>query len=241
MGNSKMKLTSRFVLALAIITLQLTNVGAVTAQGARTEPKLPFCQNIDSVTAGITAGIEGKKMPQYNKISGFNPELDSKRAEADTMRSQHFEKIVKKYNTPGQARAIAEYKQTVQDAVAKRRSAVDTARQEFKDAANALQATHHQAVAQAEQNLLSSIEIIIAKAKTDCSDDIKPEIARDGFKAALVQARAEFRASVGPQPNQQQALNLLIATRKQAIDLAIAEFRQIAYDAKERLLLTLSL
>ena len=240
MGNSKKKHASCFVLALAIITLQLTNVGAATAQSARAEAKQPFCQSIEAIAIRMESGIESKKMPQYNKISNLNPELDSKRAEADTMRSQHFEKIVKKYNTPGQARAIAEYKQTIQDAVAKRRSAVDTARQEFKDAANALQATHHQAVAQAEQDLQASIEAIIAKAKTDCSDDINPELARDGFKANLDQASAEFRASVDPQPNQQQALNSLIATCKQAIDLAIAEFRQIAYDAKEKLLLALS-
>ena len=228
-------------MAVAIVALQLTNVGAATAQSARAEAKQPFCQSIEAIAIRMESGIESKKMPQYNKISNLNPELDSKRAEADTMRSQHFEKIVKKYNTPGQARAIAEYKQTIQDAVAKRRSAVDTARQEFKDAANALQATHHQAVAQAEQDLQASIEAIIAKAKTDCSDDINPELARDGFKANLDQASAEFRASVDPQPNQQQALNSLIATRKQAIDLAIAEFRQIAYDAKEKLLLALSL
>ena len=241
METSSMKLTSRFVVAVAIVALQLTNVGAATAQAVRAESKIPFCQSIEAIAIRMESGIESKKMPQYNKISNLNPELDSKRAEADTMRSQHFEKIVKKYNTPGQARAIAEYKQTIQDAVAKRRSAVDTARQEFKDAANALQATHHQAVAQAEQDLQASIEAIIAKAKTDCSDDINPELARDGFKANLDQASAEFRASVDPQPNQQQALNSLIATRKQAIDLAIAEFRQIAYDAKEKLLLALSL
>ena len=241
METSSMKLTSRFVVAVAIVALQLTNVGAATAQAVRAESKIPFCQSIEAIAIRMESGIESKKMPQYNKISNLNPELDSKRAEADTMRSQHFEKIVKKYNTPGQARAIAEYKQTIQDAVAKRRSAVDTARQEFKDAANALQATHHQAVAQAEQDLQASIEAIIAKAKTDCSSGGSSEKARDTFKAALDQARNQFQALAKPQPNQQQALNSLIATRKQAIDLAIAEFRQIAYDAKEKLLLALSL
>lgn len=235
-----MKLTSRFVMAVAIVALQLTNVGAATAQGARAEAKQPFCQNIDVIAIRMESGIESKKMPQYNKISNLNPELDSKRAEADTMRSQHFEKIVKKYNTPDQSRAIAEYRQTILGAIAKRRIAVDTARQDFKGAANALQATHQQVVAQAEQDLQASIGVIVASAKTDCSSGSSSEQARDTFKAALDQARNQFRARVKPQPNQLQALNLLITTRKQAIDLAIAEFRQTAYDAKEKLLLALS-
>ena len=235
-----MKLTSRFVLALAIIALQLTNVGTATAQAVRAEAKQPFCQNIDVIAIRMESGIASKKMPQYNKISNLNPELDSKRAEADTMRSQHFEKIVKKYNTPDQSRAIAEYRQTILGAIAKRRTAVDSARQDFKDAANALQATHQQVVAQAEQNLQSSIEASIATAKTDCSSGGSSEQARDTFKAALDQARNQFQALVKPQPNQLQALNLLITTRKQAIEVAVAEFRQTAYDAKEKLLLALS-
>ena len=235
-----MKLTSRFVLALAIIALQLTNVGTATAQAVRAESKIPFCQNIDVIAIRMESGIASKKMPQYNKISNLNPELDSKRAEADTMRSQHFEKIVKKYNTPDQSRAIAEYRQTILGAIAKRRTAVDSARQDFKDAANALQATHQQVVAQAEQNLQSSIEASIATAKTDCSSGGSSEQARDTFKAALDQARNQFQALVKPQPNQLQALNLLITTRKQAIEVAVAEFRQTAYDAKEKLLLALS-
>jgi len=240
METSSMKLTSRFVLALAIIALQLTNVGTATAQAVRAEAKQPFCQNIDVIAIRMESGIASKKMPQYNKISNLNPELDSKRAEADTMRSQHFEKIVKKYNTPDQSRAIAEYRQTILGAIAKRRTAVDSARQDFKDAANALQATHQQVVAQAEQNLQSSIEASIATAKTDCSSGGSSEQARDTFKAALDQARNQFQALVKPQPNQLQALNLLITTRKQAIEVAVAEFRQTAYDAKEKLLLALS-
>lgn len=240
METSSMKLTSRFVLALAIIALQLTNVGTATAQAVRAEAKLPFCQSIEAIAIRMESDIESKKMPQYNKISNLNPELDSKRAEADTMRSQHFEKIVKKYNTPDQSRAIAEYRQTILGAIAKRRTAVDSARQDFKDAANALQATHQQVVAQAEQNLQSSIEASIATAKTDCSSGGSSEQARDTFKAALDQARNQFQALVKPQPNQLQALNLLITTRKQAIEVAVAEFRQTAYDAKEKLLLALS-
>ncbi len=240
METSSMKLTSRFVMAVAIVALQLTNVGAATAQGARAEAKQPFCQSIEAIAIRMESGIESKKMPQYNKISNLNPELDSKRAEADSMRNQHFEKIVKKYNTPEQSRAIAEYRQTILGAIAKRRIAVDTARQDFKDAANALQATHQQVVAQAEQDLQASIGVIVASAKTDCSSGSNSEQARDTFKAALDQARNQFQALVKPQPNQLQALNSLITTRKQAIDLAIAEFRQTAYDAKEKLLLALS-
>ncbi len=240
METSSMKLTSRFVMAVAIVALQLTNVGAATAQGARAEAKQPFCQSIEAIAIRMESGIASKKMPQYNKISNLNPELDSKRAEADTMRSQHFEKIVKKYNTPDQSRAIDEYRQTILGAIAKRRLAVDTARQDFKDAANALQATHQQVVAQAEQNLQASIEASIATAKTDCSSGGSSEQARDTFKAALDQARNQFQALVKPQPNQLQALNLLITTRKQAIEVAVAEFRQTAYDAKEKLLLALS-
>ena len=240
MQTSSMKLTSRFVMAVAIIALQLTNVGAATAQAVRAEAKLPFCQSIEAIAIRMESDIESNKMPQYNKISDLRPQLDSKRAEADTMRTSHYTKLIKKYDTPKQAQAIAEYKQTIRDAVAKRRMAVDTARRDFKDAANALQATHHQVVAQAEQNLQSSIEASIATAKTDCSSGGSSEQARNTFKLALEQARTQFQATVKTQPNQQQALDLLITTRKQAIELAVAEFGQTAYDAKEKLLLALS-
>ncbi len=161
--------------------------------------------------------------------------LDSVRDQGDTQREANFTKLLEKADTDAKKAAVEAYKKTIQDAITKRRTAVDAALKTFRDGVNAAAVTHKAAVDKAIETLKTATDAATTKAAADCAANVPPTTVRQTFMKSMEAARKAFQTARNSTSNPGKKVEELAKAKNASIKAAFDEFRTTAEKARATL------
>lgn len=202
-------------------------------------PRNNFCTRLAADSQKLLNGFDPKmdgrtekraenEKTRLDKLAGLRTGWDNKRKENrdtnTTKRDTRFAALMQKADTDAKKAAVTAFETAVNAAVAKRIAAVDAAVQAHRDGVDNLVKTKFTSLDSGAATLKSTIDAAIAKAKTDCANNVAPQTVRANLIAAAKAAQTIFKQnrSDAEIKTQLQALN---ATRKSAVDAAMAQFK----------------
>ncbi|HEY4523164.1 MAG TPA: hypothetical protein VJK73_02205 [Candidatus Paceibacterota bacterium] len=210
---------------------------------AQTPPNASsFCTNIDAtasqiqtrmgeVSAKITEFKATRNTTRSERWSGQEAKLSAARGNGDTKRAEGYVKLDAKATTDAQKAAVATFKNTVEVAVTTRKAAVDAAIAAYRTGVDAALATHTAALDSADAAFEASVNTALEQAKSDCAAGVDPATVRTTLTSSIKSARDTFQAA-RKENTLKGTRESLAATRKAAVDTAIANFKASVESAK---------
>lgn len=237
------KLTSGVLIAAFLVAIPVSAQTLPPAAGAS------FCTNIDKATAQIQTRLtevdaqvaafgSERKVAKTERWDSQNDKLGEKRDTANTNRNAGYDKLYAKASTTEQTAAADTFKATVEAAVTTRKAAVDAAVQAYRDGIDTAIANFSTNLSTAHTTFKSSVDAAIAKAKADCAAGVDSVTVRSTLSSSIKAAQDMFKASrEGLRSSKpiQTTQKELAATRKAAIDKAIADFKTTVQTASTAL------
>lgn len=241
-----MKTIYKFLGILSIVSLILpvTSYAAPERENKKLQIGGMFCENIETLESKIETQIseksgkfEGKKDVRIAKIDTRRDVRDEKRAqnrsEIDIKRDTKVDALMEKADNDAERTAVLNFEETLKDAVATRRSSVDSAVKIFRAGVDEILNNKFEGLDSSIPAFKSKVEQAIAKAKSDCANGVEDSVARESFKAVIKSAREEFSAFRGDEIKSQ--IKALAEARKTSIENAVNTFKATMEDARDDL------
>jgi len=207
-----------------------------------TPPAVNFCTNLPNLTAQTTAKIstneknlEARQQQQtqvQERQTKRTQQLGQIRTNGDQDRQAIYGQLMAKAETEEQKQAVTQFQNTIEAAVATRRTAVDSALQAYWTALNNALSTRQTAVFTARQNFSASVQAALNTASKECSSGVSPVTARKNFQASLQTAKSQFATNrkdidkIGPQ------VKTTVQARNTAVKKAMDDFKKTAEQAR---------
>jgi len=236
--NSKKLFTSLFGLAFF-----MNLVLPVTSYAQTNQSNTAFCSRIDQ----IIATIEQRMSDRDAQLQARWQERDANLAkrEADRLarlsdnrnihkenREAQYAKLDAKAITDAQKQAVASFKTTVEAAVLTREAAVDSAISVLQQSVNQSIDARRTAVETVINEFTSAKSAANAKAIADCSAGVDPNTIREAYRASMKVAQEKFKSDFQAIEKLQGSFESVRATKKQAVEQAIADFNVTMEKAK---------
>jgi hypothetical protein len=182
--------------------------------------------------------LDDRRMQIQEHRTTLNSELEERRQERDQQREQFYQELMDAAQTDEQMTAVETFKDTVEEAVTVRRSAIDVATETMRTQIDALA---DERIAMVEELYLAYQEqedAALEAAEGACGDDATENdlkgIAQD-LNAQLKQARNAFRDGVQEQRMINKSVQEIAQVRRTAVQNAIQEFTRTMEQAREQL------
>jgi hypothetical protein len=170
-----------------------------------------------------------------SRREGVDDKLVTARAKADAERKLHYAKLGDKATTDAQKQALEEFKSTIEPAVATRRAAVDAADTAYRSGVDQLIARHRTSIDSAVASFKTGVNAAFAQAQVGCAAGTSADQIRTTLVASLKTARTTLQTSLQNADKVKGNVAPLDATRKQAVNAAVASFKTTARSAGETL------
>lgn len=162
--------------------------------------------------------------------------LDENRAEQDAKRAQWYDQLLAKADTDAERVAVAEFKATMEKAVADRRAAVDAALATFRFEVDKLVAGKKSGADTAATDFKTAYDKAIADAKSACEGDSSdPKAVRSAFMDAMKDARGDFQETRSEVAGIGEQVKALAATKNAGIKIAMESFKTATEAARTKL------
>lgn len=159
--------------------------------------------------------------------------LDENRAEQDAKRAQWYDRLLAEADTDAERSAVAEFKATMEKAVADRRSATDAAIGTFRSEVDKLVTGKKTGTDTAMTAFKAAYDKAVTDAKNACEGDSPdPKAIRGAFMDAMKDARADFHEARSAIVGIGEQVKALAATKNAAIKSAMETFRETAEQAR---------
>lgn len=247
-----MKIHSKAAVGAVLIAVFLTATPAGAAfpavrKAGTSTPKTAInaCQRIEKITQMLESKLgqrQGKLGEKRTARLGGKEEkrdkrddtLEGKRSTWDQNREAQYAKLLSRADTDAKKDAVADFKASIESAVAERRASIDKAIGDFRTGIDALATKRKAAIDEAVADFKAEVDGILDEAKSDCEDVDDPKALVESIRLDLTHAREDFAAAM-------KAIDLrgerdaLVSTRKEAIAKAIADFKAKAEEARLKL------
>jgi hypothetical protein len=180
----------------------------------------------------VTARWSERAKNLEEKIQEQDKKMEGRRAKWETYRNEAFAKLEEKAKTDEQKAAVTVCQTAVKEAVATRQAAVDTARNRYREAVAQRIQERESEIKKAYEDFNTAADAAFSKAKANCKDGDSVLVT---LKEDLAKARATFRTQIENTERVRGNVDDLKATRKTAIDKAIADFKTSMEKAREEL------
>jgi len=172
------------------------------------------------------------------KTNQQNTSLANLRAQWDTNLNGQFSALEAKETTSAQKQAVSDFETAVKNAIATRRSAVDTAMTDFRTSVKGLITTQGQGTDSDLTTYENAIESDFNTANQSCQATSPDDAAISStLQSSLQAARSQFQSSQQslPKAGGNSDIQALITTRKAAIDQAMSDFKSAMETARTNL------
>jgi|GEM_PF-1900160 len=149
--------------------------------------------------------------------------LDQRREKWDENRQEHFAKLYEKAGNDEQKQAVTKFVETITNAVKERREAFDQAILDFQEELGAIRQNRLGVLADAVADYKQGVKDAFEKAKQDC--EIKT------LRQDLKDVRDQYREDVKGFESQGEEIQDLIEAKKQAMNEAKDNFKEILEQA----------
>jgi hypothetical protein len=239
-------------LVLSVIILPNTIFAASTTRPIR-EPREPkvaqnkFCENIEARISNsggklgeresqMNAKLDKRQAEMVSRRSDKDSKVGDMRAEALTKQTEKFKAALAKASTAEQKAALEDFQAGVKNAVAVRQSAVDSARNAFRQNADSIISERQDKIEDALDARKSAVDTAIAKAKTDCANGVDAVTVRNNLQASVKLAQESFKSTISGLKDSKGDLKVLAETRKTAFEKAHNDFKNTLESLKKTLL-----
>lgn len=170
-----------------------------------------------------------------DRIEQRDDKIQDQRTKFDDNLIEHITKLQKRATTTEQTAAVGEFADTVHEAIAIRRQAVDAARQAFRDGVKKAIADHRSAVDQEITEFKQKVDAAFTKAQADCAAGVEGSTVISDLRTAIKAAKDDLHQDrlgnqrVGPQ------VVKLVAERRTATEKARADFKATVLAARTKL------
>lgn len=163
--------------------------------------------------------------------------LTTRRGDWDKLRADHYEKLDQRAKTEVQHEAVRMYKETIEDAVVKRRNMVDEAISTFRSALGGFVNDNQSQLDQLVQTYKNAVEAALQKAHNSCIDGSSPDNVKAELANDLKSAREQLQSSTIKVHDE---IEISRNSRQSSIQAAIDQFKQTAQVARQTLEQTLN-
>lgn len=228
------------------VSTENQNQGQEKREEIRTEMQAKMCERL----GGFISKMDERISQGENKVQNRHQErltnwedrqneveanLAQFRNQRDTNIEAHFKALEERVKTEEQKKAVANFEETVQKAIETRRNAVDAAMDDFRDGVKKAIDSKQGAVDTAMADFKNAKSAALEKAKSDCDKGVAPATVRQNLRASLGLARQKFQTSRQNSEKVGTTVTALVATRKQAVEKALAEFKASMTQARTEL------
>ena len=213
---------------------------------AATTPADNFCTrlsgreaDLDKATAQRESSVSQYQQDQIARIAKNRADQDKQielnRANQDTEFAKRISHLEARAKTQTQKDAVATYQSTINAATVVRRASIDSASNTFRTGVDAAVTARHSGMKSAVSAFIGNIDTAIAKAKTDCTANVKPSTVQRAFQNDLDAARSTFKTAKSNLPNLVAQIETLRASRVASVETARGVFKTAARAAKTAL------
>ncbi len=228
----------RVIAAISAASLLLTPALALAQTPPPAGKGAAFCTNLTTISSKINANVDEReqKISQHRtdatakneaRWSASQQKLVDARSADDAKRAEQYAKLDTKATTDGEKAAVAAFKSTVDAAVVTRRAAVDAAIAAYRSGIDAAVATNSSNISAAQATFDAAVDAALAEANADCAAEGADSLAiRTEMHNAIKAAQDAFKTS-RKDGSLQTTQKELAATRKQAVDKAMTDFKAV--------------
>lgn len=234
-------------IALGLMTFSFAVPFSVFAEGTTVKTnENNFCTKLPQIATKLTSGItdrdsklQGKRVERsaqiINKRHGIDEKRTLNRVDRDGDRDTRYTELEARATTDIQKAALATFKTNISAAVAKRRTAVDTAVTTFRTGVDSIIANRKTLVDGFIATFTTSANAALAQAQADCANGVAPKTARATFEASMKTAREKLSTSRKALDKNTTEIQTLSTARKNAVNAAIATFKTEVESARTAL------
>ncbi len=183
------------------------------------------------------------RLSQSRKFVAQFAELENKKAATrlgwDNDRNLQYQKLYSKATTDTQKLAIDAFRSTIEAAVLKRRSDVDSAVNAYRRAIEVNILDKQGGVNSMIVEYKSAIAVAQNKAQTSCTKGTDPITVREEFKSDIKSAQNNLTAGKNGIEKINDDISAASKTREKAIESAVAEFKATVNQVQDSLKATL--
>lgn len=151
--------------------------------------------------------------------------LEEVRSEADQLRGEGYARLMDRADGDNEEDAVEDYQERVEEAVDDRREVINGAIIEFRSGTDALIAKRKSAMQSARDTFRTSVTAALAKFETDCTNGVATSIILSNFKTSLENARTKLASDRKAAESMRGEMEKLIAKRKASIATAVKSFQ----------------
>jgi hypothetical protein len=236
------------VVSSAAATTPTSMMGERPARGERLstsskERPVFSCEKIDDMEEKVLTRLGERVAERTGKPSrdGAAPgkeermaKLTTERTEHDAKRAERYDSMRAKATTDEQKAAIEEFISTMEALIADRKEAVDTAITNFEEDAAALKVKADAARNEKTGDIEADTKAVFDDVRGDCTDSSTAEEIRAAIKTGLDTLHTQ-RKTDREMNTYKTEFEALRATRKAAVEAAIADFKAGFESAKTEL------
>lgn len=235
-----MNLNSKIRILTVILFSLLVFLVAPKALAVSDQPR-NLCSQIENINSRIQDHLKAfndSTTPKHpgddlNRLEeSASQQLASRRGDWDKLRADHYNKLDQRAKTDEQHQAVKTYKETIEDAVVKRRNMVDQAIVTFRTALGGFVNDKQSQLDQLVQTYKDSVDAALQKAQNSCNDGSSPEDVRTNLANDLKSAREQLQSSANKVHDEIETSR---SSRQTAIQAAIDQFKQTAQAARQTL------
>jgi len=203
--HSKTTITNTF----AVLSFALVFVFFLSTQTVHAQERTPqitttnFCNQLKDVQTHIGNEIKQKQLKfeatrrEQTKdwqrgISEKDSHIAQSRTRWDENRTLQFDALQAKAQTDQEKKAIQTFKISIDDAITRRRTAVDTALTTYRNSINSLLVSNQPDIDSAVSEYKDAINFAQARAETSCENGEESSQVRDSFRNDLQSAKTKL-------------------------------------------------
>lgn len=202
-----------------------------------------FCSRFAETTSNISERLQERQAKIGERVTTRETrwtertekrdgKLEDKRAEQDARRAELYKKLEDEAGTDAEKVAVLAFKKAMDEAVAKRRAAVDAAMKAFRDGVNAALAAKKTSAQSVMGTFQSAVDAAVAQAKSQCEGGTDPATVRSNFRDGMQAARDKLQNDRSERERLGQKIRELVKVRQDAFAKALADFKTAAEKAR---------
>jgi hypothetical protein len=202
--------------------------------------EMGFCAQIDKIIVqiGNNGSTSGEKRVENiekrtEKREVVRTEVDTKREENDSKRKAQLAELTKRATTDEQKAAIATFTETIEKALADKKTATDAILAAHRKEVDQLVLTRKTTLEKALTTLKSDIDTAKKKAVADCANNVSGESVRTTLKDSILNAQKTFRTTT--QSIQKDTQSEKMTDRKKELQAIDEQFKKSVEQAKNNL------
>lgn len=208
-----------------------------------------MCNRIDNMLSRLENKIGGEKTQLKERIENRTREMKENRTSRDTelenrrmMRNENRESFYKELEDQSgddatKKAAVSEFKSTVEAAIETRRKAIDQARETMNKGIDSAIGARNSEMEALRVEFKKELEATVNKAGNSCTDSTTAEELKntmDKLKGEIKTIRERNRLKVNSTKKVQETIQTLRDERKEAVKIAIENFKATMKTAQEK-------